>query len=156
MLFFFFLISLSGTSLCSYKNISFLSLNFHRSSRARASQLIASFPPPLSFMRNWLKFHCSSFQVPETAIYFIEDGKKVPAAWCLHSKWKSDWFLILKWYIYKSALFTECNFRLLLLLGWILTKSILVGEKEQWMHASMNLEYLMSSINPWILSPNTW
>jgi hypothetical protein len=43
-----FLFSLSGTSLCSYKNISFLSLNFHRSSRARASQLIASFCPPLS------------------------------------------------------------------------------------------------------------
>jgi len=50
-----FLFSLSGTSLCSYKNISFLSLNFHRSSRARASQLIASFLPP-SFMRNWLSF----------------------------------------------------------------------------------------------------
>lgn len=44
----FFFFSLSGTYLCSYKNISFLSLNFHRSSRARASQLIASFPPPPS------------------------------------------------------------------------------------------------------------
>jgi hypothetical protein len=31
-------------------------------------------------MLNWLTFHCFSFQVPETAIYFIEDGKKVPAA----------------------------------------------------------------------------